>query len=415
VLELVRSLEKGGRTGRILDEAIGLKKVGFDVTVASFGVPASWVAARWPQAGRIEVLGLPQRPSPRALWRVSRLIHARRIDLVHTHSEDANLYGGLAARIAGIPVMATFHRSMIGSYRKTLASQLWRRLLDHQVAVSENRRQLLMERLGISEHRISVIPGAADLRRFRPVSGLEREQARASLGIHPEQIVLLGLGHLGRIKGHDLSIRALSTIRQRFPQARLYLAGDGAATDRARLTALVQDLGLADSVKLLGQVHRPEDWLAACDVFVQPPRDEAFGLVFAEAAAAGRPTVSTRVGGIPEIVLDGETGFLVGNEDLKGLASAICRLLEDPELRQRLGTAARRRAEQHFGMETFVASHASLMTRLLPSARRPAGQQRSESAQVASEREPAGMPRFQDPKTQANDRRSVVVPGETAE
>jgi glycosyltransferase involved in cell wall biosynthesis len=141
----------------------------------------------------------------------------------------------------------------------------------------------------------------------------------------------------------------------------LYLAGDGNEADRSRLERLIVELGLSGRVTLLGQIHDPERWLAASDLFVQPSREEAFGLVYAEAAASGIPVVATRVGGIPEIVLDGESGLLVESEDAGALATAIVELLSDPARRERMGESARRRAELHFSIEKMAKSYAELM------------------------------------------------------
>ncbi len=105
--------------------------------------------------------------------------------------------------------------------------------------------------------------------------------------------------------------------------------------------------------------------MTACDVFVQPPREEAFGLVFAEASSAACPIVSTSVGGIPEIVKHGETGTLVPCGDVPALAAAVLTLLREPGLRQEMGSRARVRAQAHFSSEAMTSAYAALIHRLL--------------------------------------------------
>ena len=365
VLELVRSLEKGGRTVRLLEGVSRLRKLGFDPYVVSFQEPAPWLADRWPQLSDVLSLGVPEGANWRIVSRLYGLIRKRGIDLVHAHSEGAYLYGGIAAWLAKVPIVATWHRSEPASYQPSHKSRLCNRLLTHQVAVSENRRQLLVHSLRAPLERVSVIHGGADLAQFRFAGPGEKQAARHTLGVPSADPVLLGLGHLGLIKGHDVALRAMPAILDAVPSAHLYVAGDGSGEERDRLQRLTTDLGVEDRVTWLGQIHNPEVWLAACDLFVQPPRDEAFGLVFAEAAAVGRPVVATRVGGIPEIVIHGDTGHLVESEDSEALATAVVNLLQDSGLARRMGLCARQRAEEHFSNESMAAAYAALFRRLL--------------------------------------------------
>lgn len=365
VLELVRSLEKGGRTVRLLDGAASLSRRGFDMAIASFSPPDGGARQRAAGLGLLLTLDGREGLDPTAVLRVWRLLRAHRIDLLHAHSEDAYLYGGLAARLAGIPAIGTFHRSTVSSYRASPSNRLVHRLLAHQVAVSEDRRQLMTRLTGAPSARVSVIPGAVDLARFRVVSEAEKRALRRRLEVPPAALMLLGLGHLGPIKGHDLTIHALAAVRGAFPAVRLYIGGTGAAAERQQLEGMIRDLDLAGSVVLLGQIQNPQDWLGACDLFVQPSRDEAFGLVFAEAAACGRAVLATRIGGIPEIVVDGQTGLLVPPDTPDELAAALRRLLAGADSRERLGRHARQRAERHFSVETMGAAYACLMARVL--------------------------------------------------
>jgi len=238
---------------------------------------------------------------------------------------------------------------------------LWNALLTHQVAVSENRLQLLLGRSGAPANRASVIYGCADTERFCAITDEERPVLRSRLGIPSKCTTLLGVGHLGLIKGHDISIRALPAILKEYPDAHLFLAGTGPIEDQLRIQRLIEELGLADRVHLLGPIDNPEAWMAASDVFVQPPRDEAFGLVFAEASSASCAIVATDVGGIPEIVKHGDTGILVPSEDVGALSSSVIRLLNDPGLRTRMGASARSRALTHFSTDAMASAYAGLV------------------------------------------------------
>lgn len=175
---------------------------------------------------------------------------------------------------------------------------------------------------------------------------------------------LLCLGRLGTVgeKGFDLALQALTDVLQRFPRARLWIAGDGAA--RPDLERCAEALGVAAHVDFLGWVH-PRDVLALINrstMMLMPSRvPEGFGLVALQAAQMARPVVATRVGGVAEVVIDGETGLLVAPEDVAGLAGAIMQLLGDPVRITRMGDAARRRAAMCFSMERYADDYEALL------------------------------------------------------
>jgi glycogen(starch) synthase len=172
---------------------------------------------------------------------------------------------------------------------------------------------------------------------------------------------VLGFGRLVADKGFDLAVRAFAAVTRRVPNARLVLAGDGAA--RADLERLVTDMGLSQSVEFVGMVA-PADvpaLIARASLVVVPSRwDEPFGLVALEAAVMARPVVATRAGGLVEVVEEGTTGLLVDKEDPDALAAALLRLLEDPATADRMGVAARARARERFSWERCVTSYERL-------------------------------------------------------
>jgi glycogen(starch) synthase len=173
---------------------------------------------------------------------------------------------------------------------------------------------------------------------------------------------------VGRIiaeKGFDLAIAAFASIATRFPRAKLIIAGDG--PERERLERQVHDQGITERVDFLGWVP-PEQMptvVAGASVVVVPSRwQEAFGLVALEAALQGRPAVVAGVGGLPEVVIDGETGFVVAPEDSGALARAIAMLLDDPSLAARMGDAARTRATTRHGVARYADEYEQLYEHL---------------------------------------------------
>jgi glycogen synthase len=180
-----------------------------------------------------------------------------------------------------------------------------------------------------------------------------------------EPPVVLCLGRIVRDKGFDVAVRAFARVVERHPSARLRIAGDG--PERPALEALAGELGIGDSVELCGWVtpERVPALIADATVVAMPSRwQEAFGLVALQAAQVARPVVAARVGGLPEVVVDGETGLLVPSEDPERLAAAIAELLASPERCGSLGAAARRRAIESFSFERYVDDHERVYARL---------------------------------------------------
>jgi glycogen(starch) synthase len=162
-------------------------------------------------------------------------------------------------------------------------------------------------------------------------------------------------------KGFDLAVRAFASVVACFPNARLTIAGDGPA--RVELEELARELRLNSTVDFLGWVEpeRIPELMSQSTIVVMPSRwQEPFGLVALQGSQMERPVVASRVGGLPEVVADGETGLLVKNEDVDGLATAIIHLIENPRIAQQMGKAGRERAQRLYSIEAHVAAYEKL-------------------------------------------------------
>lgn len=250
--------------------------------------------------------------------------------------------------------------------RRPLARWTGRHIFGGAAAIIANseataqRARALLGSLGIpARGRVRVVHPGTDPLRFRPGAGGAALRERLGLGDAP---VLLSVCRLMPRKGVDSVLRALPGLLQSHPRLVYLIAGHG--PDRGRLHALAAEQGLGGAVRFLGAV--PEDQLPAlydaADVFVLPVRIEegddeveGFGIVYAEAAASGTPSVGGRSGGAPEAVRDGETGVLVRPEEPGAVEDALRRLLDDPEERRRLGEGGRRAAESYYTWERVAA------------------------------------------------------------
>lgn len=231
------------------------------------------------------------------------------------------------------------------------------------IANSSNSTETLRA-FGFLPSRSCVAYPGVDGARFSPSvdgSGVRRRYAS------PEEFLLLSVGRLQKRKGQDLVIEALAMLAKNGRRPRYVVVGDG--DERRPLEELARARGVGDLVTFAGKVPEAElaAHYAACDIFVLPNREDAgdfegFGIVFVEAAAAGKPTVAGDSGGAPEAVEDGVTGRIVDGTDVEALARVLEQLMEDQGLRRRFGVAGRQRALTHFSWESTVAAVGHLHT-----------------------------------------------------
>jgi glycosyltransferase involved in cell wall biosynthesis len=302
----------------------------------------------------------------RAVLALRRAFLEARADLVHLHTGRATWLGGIAARLAGVPAIAT--RRMDRRVRRGWRTRLiYRSLVERAVAISPAVARRLSEG-GVPTERTVTIPSAVDPAAL--VTAVGREQTRALGGVPAGTPLLLSLAALFRRKGLDVLLDALARLPETSPQAQLWIAGDG--PERATLERRARELGLADRVRFLGPRSDAADLLAACDLFVLPSRLEGLGVAALEAMAAARPVLASRVGGLAEAVVEGRTGLLVPPDDPAALSVALGRLLEDDALRNRLGEAGPGRVAEGFLAEQMVSAYESLYYEVLASRARQA-------------------------------------------
>ena len=310
---------------------------------------------------RAEQLVNRRHVDPRCLIDVSRRIRARAVDLVHTHLIHADLYGGLASRLAGVRrIVSTRHND--DSFRRRSTMRILTRLSGWTCARVITPSRYLTDftrRLeGIGPEKIRTIPYALEY----PI-GVKGDGIREEIGLEPDTPLVVAVGRLVEQKGHRYLLQAWPTVIAARPDARLLVVGDGPW--RARLAEEARALGVTDTVTFTGWRRDVPAILAAANLCAHPSLWEGFGLVLLEAMAAGTPIVASRVSSIPEIVLDGQIGWLVPPRDRTGLAEAILRLLADPERCRAMGEAARRRVLETFSPERMVRATEAVYDELL--------------------------------------------------
>jgi phosphatidylinositol alpha-1,6-mannosyltransferase len=224
------------------------------------------------------------------------------------------------------------------------------------VANSNNTKSLLID-LGVQPHKIHVIHPGVDVNRFS-MSCAEAMAIRQQSNFDHTPIMLT-VGRLQRRKGHDMVIKVLPAIRRIFPQIKYVIVGDG--EELSRLRELSFNLGVDNSVIFAGRVADEDlpSYYAACDLFIMPNRElngdiEGFGLVFLEAAAAGKPVIGGCSGGTDDAIVEGITGLRVDGSSEREIADAVITLLSDPERMKSMGMAGRLRVEKEFTWDSVV-------------------------------------------------------------
>jgi glycosyltransferase involved in cell wall biosynthesis len=297
--------------------------------------------------------------------RLCALFQRHPMDVFHTQLtgfEEAPV----AAKLAGIPhVIGTFHVDSTYDLHKTRSGPTHRILemisnqcLDRAIAVSHATKRDWVSRTHISPARVVTIHNGIDADKFRRRQN--REQARLALGLPVDALIVGGLGRLEEAKGFNDLITAIAYLQKDVTNLYAVIAGEGPLKEALLFRAL--DLGISDRLKLLGFQRDVQPVLDALDMFVMPSICETLGYAALEAMATELPVVATRVGGIPEVVVDGETGFLVPKRDSMALANKLNLLLVDPLLRSRMGSAGRERILSCFNEQRMVSETVAMLS-----------------------------------------------------
>jgi glycosyltransferase involved in cell wall biosynthesis len=381
VLRVIARLNMGGPALHVTYLARGLASRGYETTLVAGDVARgeesmAFVAER---AG-VEIVPLPglsRELSPLrdavAAWRVAQIIRRVRPDIVHTHTAKAGAVGRMAALLAGPgrrPVVVhTFHGHVLRGYFGRVGTLLFRaietvlaRTTDRLVAVSPAVRDELVALRVAPERKFSVVRLGIELEPRVRFDG-DAAEVRRRHGIGADKFVVGWFGRMTAVKRTEDLLTMLAGVRERGVDALLLLVGDG--DDRERLEQRAHDLGLARSCLFVGYQEDVAPWYAICDAVVLTSASEGTPVTIIEALAAGRPVVATRVGGVPDVVEEGETGFLVRPGDTHALAERLEILARNPERRAAMGAAGRERVLRRYAVDRLVDDIDALYRALL--------------------------------------------------
>ncbi|MEM4188093.1 MAG: glycosyltransferase family 4 protein [Candidatus Hadarchaeum sp.] len=308
----------------------------------------------------------------KALIKLYQLIRRERPHIVHTHTTKAGFLGRLAARLAGVPIVVhTYHGHVLHGYYGPSKTRLLRsmeralaRLTDCLIAISELIKRDLVAYGVASAEKIAVIPLGFDLEPFL-CNQVYKGKLRRELGLNEDARIVGIVGRIFPIKNHRLFLDAAVRVATREPNAYFVVVGDGIL--RSEMEGYAQKLGIAPRVFFLGWRRDLPRIYADLDLLVVSSDNEGTPVSAIEAMASGCPVVGTSVGGLPDIILEGETGYLVPPRDPEALAAAVLSLLQDREIAARMGQTARALAKDRFSLQRLVSDVQNLYESLLVS------------------------------------------------
>jgi glycosyltransferase involved in cell wall biosynthesis len=307
-------------------------------------------------------IGMETHPVPWSKWKpflrcaraVVDLCRKLKIDIIHTHAYYGDAVGALAGKLGGIPTIATvyvwgkyeFHRQLMQLMDWT-SLQFVTKVTAH--CRDTARKTWLLGRKG----PVPVLfPGYPKL--WPPVKGEAKLARRRAAGVADDEILLVNAARLAPEKAQDQLLRSFAKIHARFPKSRLWISGVGLDHVETDLRRIRRELGLEQAAELIGFREDFRGLLDLADMMVHPSHVEGIPQSIMGGMAAGLPIVASDVGGVSEVIRNGETGVLVAENDEEGFAAAVIRLLENPEEARRLGEAARQAIDTELSTEVAV-------------------------------------------------------------
>jgi len=293
----------------------------------------------------------------RMALQMRNFIQSERVQIVHTFFESADLLGGLVAKLSGVPVLISSRRDMgiLRSNRHRVGYRLMSPFFSQVQAVSEAVRQETIRADRIAPNKVITIPNGIEIDKLADASGCGA--LRRSLGLEGASPLIVTVGHIRRVKGLDVLVRAAAEVRRVHPTVLFLVAGAVQEPDCDRdLRELVRQLDLERNVRFLGKMENEAVWslLKLCDVFCLPSRSEGMSNALLEAMGCGLPCVATAVGGTPEVLEDGISGYIVPSGDHQAAAARILALLSDPDGARDMGRLARRVVEARFSAKSMI-------------------------------------------------------------
>jgi len=366
VLIFIQGLSFGGLEKLVYDMVKYVNKYQNDIEIeiCCYDVLGHFAEKLFQEKENVKLHLLQRRPGIDLSYpfKLASLVKSQDIQLIHAHNATAWFYATWASILSRVPLVYTEHdRSFPTPLRLKYFHYFFGRYTPAVVAVSEAVKRNLEKYEHIKN--IRVIYNGIDPDLFRPPMPTEKVLKKKMLGLNADDIVLGNVGRMDYWKNQRILIEILSELKNTlshssihpFTNIKLILVGGG--EEEENLKRLVVEKEVKDDVIFLGKRSDVNEILKAFDIFVFPSLTEGLPLVVIEAMAVGLPVVASPVGGIPELIIDGENGFLVSPTSEKEVRDAIIKLLKNPFLREKMGKIGRERFEAYFSLPQMVKKY----------------------------------------------------------
>ncbi len=352
ILFLSSHLDTGGITSYLLTLGKSLKQRGHNVFVAASGGNR---VTRFTEQGII-FIPIPIRtkselnlfkllPSASILKRHAR---EKAIDVIHANTRVTQVLAAFVSKRTGIPYVSTCH----GFFRPRFLRRKFPFLGEKVIAISDSVKIHLKDDFHVPDDRIRLVYNGVDIEGLKLERPRNRQEVRKGFGLGAGPVIGI-VARLSDVKGHVFLIRAFKSVLHHIPDAQLFIVGEGKMEKTLRRMA--DELDIAKKVFFFPEVRNIREAYFATDIFVMPSLNEGLGLGLMEAMAWGKPVIGSAVGGILNLIRDGENGLLVRPADSGGLAQAILRLIEHPDLAATLGNNARIFISGNYSCEKMAA------------------------------------------------------------
>lgn len=354
ILYLINHLNIGGITSYSLALSRGIIRRGHRVYVASSG---GEMLSEFIKEGALYIhipINTKQEVGPKimlCMFKLLPVIKKNNIDLIHSNSRTTQVLGSLLSIFTGTPHISTCH----GFFKKRFFRRIFPCWGKKTIAISEPVKEHLCVDFKVRPENIAVIHNGIDTCRFafeKDTLQARRAVNRKVFGLNTNDFVVGIIARLSGVKGHVYLIRAMQTVIDKYPQAKLLIVGEGKMKDE--LLKLSRNLGIKNKVFLRTEACDTASVLSSIDIFVMPSLKEGLGLALMEAMAFGLAVIGSNVGGIKSLIQDGHSGLLAEPGNIEQLSAAIIDLLNDAKKREFLGNNARDYITKNFSQEKMV-------------------------------------------------------------
>ncbi|MDK2799497.1 MAG: L-malate glycosyltransferase [Clostridiales bacterium] len=368
VLHLISGGDSGGAKTHVFS-LLGELKNSIDVKIICF-MPGVFYQEILDKDIDVELLEQKHRYDLSVIKRLIALVKAGGYQIIHAHGARANFIAAILKRYISVPIVTTIHSDYLldfegNIYRKVVytgLNVLALKFMDYYIAISQEFKNMLLSR-GYAESKVFTVYNGIDFDSEIQYCSRQEFINAKHISVSDEDILVGIIGRLDKVKGHEVFIKAAAEVLNHTAHVKFLLAGDG--NERENLEQLAKQLGIEQNIIFLGFIDRIYDFINAIDINTLTSYSESFPYVLLEGARLKKPTVSSAVGGIPDLIQDGQNGYLFKAADAHEMAQKLLKLINHRQLREVFGQRLYESAKNNFSSKSLANSHIEIYREIL--------------------------------------------------